>query len=520
MSLRRAMTERAEASDPGLRDLLEERLRFSYVVVGVFGLLAATGVHGTGVIEHSILEPQALSVLSLSLASLAGALACHSLSLSLRGLRALDVGIQIVMALCAATMCWVGPQAVEARFVSLMIVTLGGLWRATLVPSSAGRTLVLMGLVTLPILVPHFVTVPGLNQGHLVPAVQEAGVFVVWTSGVVILSTFTSKIIYDLRKDLNQLKRLGRYELEERIGAGGMGEVFRARHDLLRRPTAVKLLLPDRAGENAVSRFEQEVQITASLAHPNTIAVYDYGRTADRLFYYAMELLDGMDLEEVVRRSGPLPPRRVIHILLQVMGSLGEAHGRGLIHRDVKAANVMLCRRGGIDDFVKVLDFGLARREEAPTVGGDLIAGTPSYLAPEAWLGERHADARTDLYAVGVLGWFLLGGQLPFAASSLIALCAAHQERPPPPLEGPAPERLERLLEGLLAKDPADRPTGADVVSTLESMQEELGAWTQREAAAWWSDAGAIPRRPLNEHGLPETLVLPPDRLRTPSKDP
>ncbi len=218
-------------------------------------------------------------------------------------------------------------------------------------------------------------------------------------------------------------RQLGRYTLDEKIGEGGMGVVYRAHHAMLRRPTAVKLLRPEKINEKSISRFEREVQLTSHLTHANTITIYDFGRTPEGLFYYAMEYLDGIDLQALVARHGPQPDGRVIRILSQMCASLVEAHGIGLIHRDIKPSNIILTRRGGMFDFVKVVDFGLVKAVDVGTISAlttdDSVVGTPLYMAPEAIRQPDQADARTDLYAVAAVGYFLLTGRPVFQGSTL-----------------------------------------------------------------------------------------------------
>jgi len=279
-----------------------------------------------------------------------------------------------------------------------------------------------------------------------------------------------------------------------------MGEIYRARHAMLRRPTAIKVMTGD-GSEAALRRFEKEVQLTARLTHPNTISIYDYGRTPDGRFYYAMELLDGMTIEELVASSGPQPPARVIHILLQVCGALREAHGVGLIHRDIKPANVYLCARGGARDVVKVLDFGLVRefRSDGSVTGSnlDILVGTPLYLSPEAILTPAQLDSRADLYALGALAYVLLTGAPPFAGRTLVELCGHHLHSVPerPSLRGVAvPEDLEQAVLACLAKDPAARPqTAQELAERLRACRDVLG-WGEADAERWWSQLPAHPK--------------------------
>ena len=215
---------------------------------------------------------------------------------------------------------------------------------------------------------------------------------------------------FRLRKSVARARRLGQYTLKEKLGEGGMGVVYRAEHEMLRRPTAIKLLPPGKAGEDSLKRFEREVQMTARLTSPHTVSIFDFGRTPDGLFYYVMEYLDGIDLEDLVKQNGPVAPGRAVRILRQVCAALAEAHGIGLIHRDIKPANILLCERGGFPDIAKVLDFGLVREISAASdprlTAENVLHGTPQYLAPEAIRNEDSIDARSDLYALGAVGLF------------------------------------------------------------------------------------------------------------------
>ena len=294
--------------------------------------------------------------------------------------------------------------------------------------------------------------------------------------------------------DAIELKRLGQYTLEEKLGEGGMGVVYRAKHAMLLRPTAVKFLDSSKANEKSIARFEREVQLTGQLNHPNTIAIYDYGRTPEGVFYYAMEFLDGLDLQTLVGRHGPQPEGRVIHILKQVCGSLAEAHSIGLIHRDVKPANILLNVRGGMFDVVKLLDFGLVKladnSSEAQVTNAGGIVGTPLYMSPEAYQSPERVDARTDLYAVGAVGYFLLTGEPPFLGESVLDILK-HQVQtvPEPPsqrLGQPVSPELERLLLRCLSKSPADRPaTAYEIIAELDRIPT-ANSWTEAHARYWW----------------------------------
>jgi hypothetical protein len=294
-----------------------------------------------------------------------------------------------------------------------------------------------------------------------------------------------------------KLKQLGQYTLEEKIGEGGMGVVYRARHALMRRDTAIKLLPPDKAHPEAIERFEREVCLTCQLTHPNTIQVYDYGHTPEGVFYFAMEYLVGLNLHDLVHRFGPLPEGRVVHILRQVCDSLAEAHALGLVHRDIKPANIFLCDRGGVPDSVKVLDFGLVRQfvlsngdPNHATVEVGAV-GTPSFMPPEAIQNPNLSDPRSDIYSVGALGYFLLTAQNVFEGDNVLDLYARHlKETPVPPsrrTDNPISPELERTLLNCLEKDPARRP--ADVVQLREQLAASPAAtdWSPVARASWWN---------------------------------
>lgn len=295
-------------------------------------------------------------------------------------------------------------------------------------------------------------------------------------------------------------RRLGQYALEERIGSGGMGTVYKARHAMLLRPTAIKLLDVDRLSDVAIARFEREVQLTSTLSHPNTVSIFDYGRTPEGVFYYAMEYLEGINLDDFVRRFGPLGEGRVVHLLKQVCGALAESHGKGLIHRDIKPANIFLTIRGGLHDFVKVLDFGLVKSLD----GGDsmeissphAVTGTPLFLAPEAIRSPDLVDMRTDVYAIGALGYFLLTGAPVFNGASVVEICLQHVQAEPESISlrvgrSICPD-LESLLLRCLAKSPSVRP--ADAAEMLRDLEgcDIPHPWSERDAASWWKVFGRM----------------------------
>jgi len=316
----------------------------------------------------------------------------------------------------------------------------------------------------------------------------------------VVFGTSMRSIRRQVRSAFDQVeRRLGQYHLKQKIGEGGNGAVYRAQHALLRRPTAIKLMNAEFArSEGARERFEHEVQITSQLSHPNTIAIYDYGRTPDGTLYYAMELLDGGTVEQLVRVGGALPAGRVIHILEQMAGSLAEAHEKGLIHRDIKPSNTILCERGGLFDVVKVLDFGLVK-EIAQTDGNltqaNVLIGTPLYMAPEIISEPGQASPQSDLYALGAVGYFLLTARNVFDGTSAVEICANHLSTPPVPPSQRAglavPEDLETLILGCLEKNPSRRPPNAASLRTSLLGCRDAGTWTQQDAREWWQGHSA-----------------------------
>ena len=286
-------------------------------------------------------------------------------------------------------------------------------------------------------------------------------------------------------------RRMGQYVVERKLGSGATGDVYLARHVLLRRPTALKLLRAHRTDTQSLERFEREVQVTAAMVHPHIVAIYDYGRSDDGFFFYAMEYLDGMDLERFVARFGPCPEARVIHILRQVCDSLAAAHARGLVHRDIKPSNVFMCR-AGVPDLVKVLDFGLVRIADSQTVTtSGAVLGTPAAMAPELFESADNAGVASDIYAIGCVGYYLLTGHHVFTGSSLAEMCNAHLSkapvRPSLRLGRPVDGTLEHALLGCLAKRPANRPRSAAELAALLAESPAQRAWSRADAAAFWT---------------------------------
>ena len=311
-----------------------------------------------------------------------------------------------------------------------------------------------------------------------------------------------ARVVYQLGTEVRRARELGSYQLEEKLGEGGMGEVWRARHRMLARPAAIKLIRSSITGngggavpEEVIRRFEREAQVIARLRSPHTVELFDFGRADDGSFYYVMELLDGLDAESLLRRFGPTPPERAIYLLRQVCHSLSEAQSCGLVHRDIKPANIFLCRYGEEYDFVKVLDFGIvgAVRDAAESdivhTRENAVRGTPAFIAPEQALGKA-VDGRADIYATGCLAYWLLTGQFVFTADTAMGLLLHHAQTPAQPpstrTDQPIAPALDALVLSCLAKDPAHRPQSARELSHRLSELEGPTPWTQERAREWW----------------------------------
>jgi eukaryotic-like serine/threonine-protein kinase len=314
-------------------------------------------------------------------------------------------------------------------------------------------------------------------------------------------------------------KTIGAYRLRRLLGNGGMGEVYLAEHRLLKRPCAVKLIRSDRRSSHLVARFENEIQATAKLTHPSTVEVYDSGITDAGEPYFVMEFLPGLNLKDIVDRTGPMPADRVIHLLRQVCSALGEAHRHGMVHRDVKPANIFAAERGGIYDVAKLLDFGLvkftgAESSDVQVTRDGVVAGSPLYAAPEMTLGGDDVDARTDIYSLGATAYFLLTGRPVFDGEKALDVVLAHlREAPAPPsdLGGNIPADLEAVVLKCLAKSPDDRfQTAAELEAALEACAEN-DVWTTEQAEQWWTETVDYSSRESNEESaeIEETSVVP-----------
>ena len=410
---------------------------------------------------------------------------------SLAALRTMEVFATFLQGLLSTFLLADLPLATRPEMLALFAATLFLMLRAGIVPGTPLGAF-LVGLLSM---LPANAFAWWLYSTHpMVPGsgmTATSGIFYVaeWTAMALVATTAIQRVIYGLQE---RVQELGQYTLLHKIGQGGMGVVYQARHALLRRPTAIKLLPPDRTTPSGLARFEREVQLTAELAHPNIVAVYDFGRTPDGSFYYAMEFLDGVDLQRLVEESGPISAARAVHLLAQAVDALADAHQVGLIHRDIKPANLLVSSKPRRPDHVTVLDFGLAKdfsQHDPALSSSEAITGTPLYMAPESIVDPQQADARSDVYALGAVAYWLVTGSTPFIGKTIVEICAAHLHTPPEPpsrrLGRDLPTEFEALVLQCLAKDKANRPPSAAVL--LDRLRAlDAGEWSREDAAHWW----------------------------------
>jgi serine/threonine-protein kinase len=370
-------------------------------------------------------------------------------------------------------------------------------------------------------------------RGIAVPSAFDTIVYYTPNYACAVVAALPAHVMQRLGRRLRHVQEMGSYHLVELLGRGGMGEVWRARHRLLARDAAIKLVRPELLGASSendartmLRRFEREAQATAALNSPHTIQVFDFGVTTDRTFYYVMELLTGRDLDSLVRQFGPLPASRALFLLRQVCHSLADAHARGLVHRDVTPSNIYACRMGIEYDFVKVLDFGLVKFEEPQVMertlltGAHMTTGTPAFMAPEIIL-EGAVDQRADVYAVGCVAYFLLTGQLVFAADTPMKMFIQHlQGRPVPPsqrTELPIPKEIDELVLACLEKDPSKRPQNAEELLRAIDRCRTRTPWNHEAARLWWEQHLPELTRPLGLAGdrAPIAPPVPATRVST-----
>jgi eukaryotic-like serine/threonine-protein kinase len=396
------------------------------------------------------------------------------------------------------------PMSLETHrgFLGLSWVAVWVVLFTVVVPTSPGRALLaaLASVSSVPVIIGLMITTD-ITSFRIDPAQFFFGLVFPYLL-VVGMAYIGARVVYHLGSEVKRARELGSYRLEQKLGEGGMGEVWRARHRMLTRPAAIKLIRPSPAGngdvgvsDEAVRRFEREAQVIARLRSPHTVELFDFGRADDGAFYYVMELLDGLDADSLLRRFGPTSPERAIYLLRQVCHSLSEAQSCGLVHRDIKPANIFLCRYGEEYDFVKVLDFGIVGAVRDPADGSvvhtqeNAVRGTPAFIAPEQAMGKV-VDGRADIYATGCVAYWLLTGQFVFTAETPMGLLLQHAQKPPTPPSARTdlaiPPALDDLVLSCLAKDPADRPQSARELSLRLAEVEGAGAWTQDRARDWW----------------------------------
>jgi len=489
---------RGEFAETADHELVQRRLALTY------GLCAAllAGVFALGMVTTAVLAPRLVSVFDPAQLTYVAGIAvmvaawriCRGRLLPPSILECVDGGCLVVLTALLSASAVNAPVDLHLEHMDVTLFALVVTLRAALVPAPPRWTAVVSGVAAIPLFISALVL---MRQGRGVVAPRPPFLGVVLAAAWAIASTIAawtiSRVVYGLRVQVRSAMRFGRYTLEEKIGEGAMGSVYRARHATLRRPTALKLLSTSGGDRIGRKRFEREVQLTSGLTHPNTIAIYDYGHTRDGVFYYAMELLDGLTVEQLAEDEGPQPAGRVIHILSQAARALAEAHSIGLIHRDVKPANIFLCVYGGMHDFVKVLDFGLVKEIDSadPSLSApNTIAGTPLYMAPETFANPGEIDARVDIYALGAVAYFLLTGHPPFESANMLALLHAHlMEAPRSPserVERPVPHDLEALVLECLAKSPSDRPASAGELADRLDELRVAHPWSERDAKARW----------------------------------
>ncbi len=467
------------------------------------GWLGANWIEGDLALEFS--DPlQYGPGVTMIVASLVVLALIRSAWLSPAGVITLGLVYQVVISFCIPiSEYWgafrgVGAEQINDDLVGLSGVALWMVFFAVLVPARPGKALIALALsgTSVPITI---ALLTRLGDAPVLAPQQFLFVFVLPYAMIVVIAYIAARIIYGLGREVLRAQEMGSYRLLELIGRGGMGEVWKASHNMLARPAAIKLIRGEALGmepeglEQALARFEREAQATACLQSSHTVELYDFGISDDGAFYYVMELLDGIDLESVVARFGPVPAERVVHILRQACLSLGEAHRRGLIHRDVKPANLYLCQHAFEPDFVKVLDFGLVRHFKAggiPETGTGWLAGTPAYLPPEIAMGKEDVDGRADIYGLACVAYRLLTGRCVFEEETVVATIVAHvRTLPPPPSvfsEMPVPADLDDLVLVCLSKDPAERPpTCEELLCALDRIELDR-PWTRERAAEWW----------------------------------
>jgi serine/threonine-protein kinase len=513
-----------EGSAPHLsqetRDVLRNRLRIAAVLffIGFFAFLLRWPFYWSewGQPEHRwLLYPHAAVTVILGILSIK---LCRRCTLSLPMLRLAEL---FVFGLPAAFFVLKEyheiTTAVNLADGRAFVPMLVGPWLlviftyAMFIPNTWQRALLVLALVgTFPVALLLYMTftVPAFDQVLSRPEYEGFISGQVMFLGIAVLvGTVGVQTIGTLRREAFAAKQLGQYLLKQRLGGGGMGEVYLAEHRMMKRPCAVKIIRPEKAGDpQALARFEREVRATATLSHWNSIDIYDYGRTGDGTFYYVMEFLPGHNIGEIVDDYGPFSAGRTVYLMEQVCAALAEAHGIGLVHRDIKPANIFCAYRGGVFDVAKLLDFGLAKQTFETTDGGShltvegTITGSPLFMSPEQASGDDQVDARSDIYSLGAVIYYMLTGRPPFESENPMKVMIAHATQdvvPPRQHNAAIPSELEEIVLRCLEKDPDHRYQD---VATLERALHELvldDPWSSDRALQWWSCNGCPERKKL-----------------------
>jgi tRNA A-37 threonylcarbamoyl transferase component Bud32 len=511
-----------EGSTPHLsaetRDLLRNRLRLTAILffIGFLAFFIRWFFYWSewGKSEHmAIFFTHAVITVVLGLFAVR---LCRHCSYSLTKLRIAELvifgcpALFFVVHALDANLYLINLPAGQARIEPIVIPWLLLIFTyAMFIPNTWQRAAAVLGVICLlPIgIFAYLYTQPAFNQ--LVSQLAYSGfvsaqvlvLAIVLLTGIVGVHTIGA-----LRREAFAAKQLGQYRLKQKLGSGGMGEVYLAEHQMMKRPCAVKLIRPEKAGDpRMLARFEREVRATAKLSHWNSIDIYDYGRTADGTFYYVMEYLPGHNIGEIVQQYGPIPPARAVYLLDQVCGALAEAHSIGLVHRDIKPANIFCAYRGGVFDVIKLLDFGLAKptmeknADVQLTMAGQ-VTGSPMFMSPEQASGEEGVDARSDIYSLGAVIYYILTGQPPFNSDNPLKMMIAHASQevvPPSRLNPDIPRELEEIVLRCLEKDPEHRYQ--DVASLRAALRELVfdENWSPELAAQWWTCHGCPERKKL-----------------------
>jgi serine/threonine-protein kinase len=493
--------------------LLRRRLRIAALIMSLgFGVFLARAL-----VERPadmLFRPLDLSIFAVVVAVMAGiaTVLWSRTPIAFATLRKLELGlfgaaaayfawIQVVVFHNGRVIEWANPEHVDS-VLRLAANTHGFRWfllivvYGTFIPNTWRRCALIVAILALaPLLITTLACGQCVIQGpHMPYALFDMTILLAIGAATAIFGSYK---IGELQQEAFEARKLGQYLLKRRLGSGGMGEVYLGEHMLLRRACAIKLIRRDQAGDpTALSRFEREVRAMAALTHWNTVEIYDYGHAEDGTFYYVMEYLPGLSLQQLVEQHGPLSPERAVHFLRQICGALQEAHGVGMIHRDIKPSNVIACPRGGVDDVAKLLDFGLVhglgpgllKDADRLTVQGTIL-GSPPFMSPEQATGKDRLDARTDIYSMGTLAYFLLTGQGPFQRDTAMELLMCHVYESVPPLTDARPDIPGDLVDVVmkcLEKDPARRFQDADSLEQALAQCQCADQWTRRDAGEWW----------------------------------